>query len=158
MAKNKPTSFEELDLVELRRSAVEDFAVDITEKDNQKVVLAALLESGVKWADYVAQHPEVAAVVEAPANVVTAPNVPGESTVEPVEQGEIIVAQPVQPKAADQFLIKMTRDNPLFVTRGYKFTKEHPYALVKAKDVEYILQHEDGFRQAFPSELAEFYG
>lgn len=159
-----PTSFEHLDQKELYRSAIADFAVEVDEKDSAKVIRAALLEAGVEWADYVKQHPEVAPKKE-DTNVITSPNVPGESTqtpkpkpVEPQPEGNIITAQAPVAKPEDKFLIKMTRENVQYNTRGYKFTQEHPYALVAAKDAEYILSQEEGFRQAFPSELAEFYG
>lgn len=141
----KPTGFAELKIDELIRSAVEDFAVEAAPSDSRKKVLAALEEAGVTWSDYVAQHPEVApeeAVVEAK---------PDPNTV-------IRTAEPIATAPAEKYLVKMTRDNVLYETRGYRFTSAHPYALVEGEDLEYILAKEDGFRQAFPSELQEFYG
>jgi len=166
MSKENPTSFEDLETKELYRSAVEDFAaaVDEADKGKKKVLLAALVEAGVEWSDYVAQHPEV--VPEKPVYQPT-PNQTVE-TVEPLEgfpEEEVAVVQaPVQVQVQqpiaqnDQpYLIRMTRDNLVFETRGYRFTKDHPYALVSAKDAQFILSKEDGFRQAFPAELDEFY-
>lgn len=141
MTEKKPTRFEDLSTAELRRSAIEDFAVDVEPDANKKVVIAALAESGVGWSDYVAQHPEAAPVQE-------------ETTKETV----IRVKEEVVANPEEKFLVKMTRENPLYQTRGYTFTKEHPYQLVSSADVEYILSNEDGFRQAYPSELQEFYG
>lgn len=169
----KPTKFEDLDKKELYRSAVEDFAIDVTEeeKNSKKLLLAAFAENSIFWDDYVNQHPDVAP--DEPVEVVksNAPShgIVGEDTVtgyltpEPVEEEEgspvVHVAQPaVMGAPNDQYLIKMVRENPLYQTRGYEFTQEHPYALVRAVDAEWILENEDGFRQALPSELAEFYG
>lgn len=166
--KNLPTQFRELGVAELRRSAVEDFAVDVKSTDNKETALAALAEAGVTWADYVAQHPEVAPVVDkqkAPENVIKNPNATnpdnlsvGASVEEEVVVPVIRVQEPVTAAPTDKFLVKMTRDNPRFDTRGYTFTQTHPYALVDGSDLEYILTKEDGFRQALPSELQEFYG
>lgn len=63
-----------------------------------------------------------------------------------------------------EYLIKMTRANPYFevasvVSKGkvFRFTQEHPYAIMDARTAQYVLERETGFRQAFPDELAEFY-
>lgn len=179
-----PTSFEDLKPTELYRSALEDFALPVEEEDKnkKKVLLAAFVEGGVTWDDYVAQHPEVKPEPVAPvyepalANTVASSSQPLEpenkwDTSDPRYQGlpagaavapdtapPIAVAQPLVQNYDQPYLIKMTRDNPLFVVKGYRFTKEHPYAIVAAKDADYILTKEDGFRQATPSELREFYG
>jgi len=163
MTETKPAQFSDLGIKELRRSAVADFAVDIKPTDNKETVLAALTESGVTWTDYVKQHPEVAPEPE------PAPN-PGVVTAASINAPEAVVQEPAQPagrvrvqenpvtNANDTFLVKMTRENPLYETRGYRFTQAHPYALVSAKDAQYILSKEEGFRQAFPDELDEYYG
>ena len=54
-------------------------------------------------------------------------------------------------------LIKMERANTRYDIRGYTFTKEHPIRPVDEESAEYILEHEEGFRQARPSELEEYY-
>lgn len=157
---SNPTSFEDLKPAELYRSAVEDFAlvVDEADKTKKKVLLAAFLEGGIEWDDYVAQHPEVApepveepVVVDPTVSVVaTAPTL--------VDPTQVVVAQAPVFQPAATYLIKMERDNPLYETRGYKFTQENPYALMSAADADYVLSREDGFRQATPSELQEYYG
>jgi len=153
----KPTKFEDLKPTELYRSAIEDFALPVEESDKNKktVLLAAFVEGGVKWADYVAQHPEVAPDPEED-NVVVSQDVAPKAT--SVEEQRVIVAEPPQARTNDVFLIKMVRDNVLYETRGHRFTQQHPYALVSPEDAEFILTQEDGFRQATPGELAEFYG
>lgn len=162
-----PTKFEDLDAEELYRSALEDFALPVEEdeKDKKKVLLAAFVEGGVLWDDYVSQHPEVSPEPLPAANL----TVGGEVPVEPAEKWSkderyqeaapvIRTASPPVINPNEQWLIKMERKNPLFEVRGHRFTQENPYALVSPKDAQYILSKEDGFRQAFPDELEEFYG
>lgn len=161
MTTKLPTKFKDLGVKELRRSAIEDFAVEVDEKASPEEVILALTESGVTWADYVAQHPDVAPATPEPApvvvnNVITSADVAPSREEAPIAKEEIVVQEPLE-VGAKPYLIKMTRENPLFQTRGYTFTSSHPYQLVKAEDAEYVLQ-EDGFRQALPSELSEFYG
>ena len=48
MSKENPESFNDLLVEELRRTAIEDFAVDIKATDNKKTVIAALVEDGVE--------------------------------------------------------------------------------------------------------------
>lgn len=163
-------SFSELDQKELYRSAIEDFAVDVSEEDGKKVILAALLEAGIEWKDYLDQHPEFAEPGDAPENVITSPVIPGESqkpepdpkpTPEPVPSQESMVIRVKEEPVArpnEKYLVKMVRDNPLFEILGYRFTREHPYALVSPEDAQHILSKEVGFRQALPAELDEFYG
>jgi hypothetical protein len=154
MSKENPTSFNDLELDELRKTAIEDFAVDIKATDNKKTVLAALLEDGVKWEQYAtlkglntvksnAPAPPPVGVFEQPTPVADA-------------EVEIITAQPL-PKTEQKYLIRMDRENVRYDVRGHKFTKEHPYALVDPEDANYILEQEKGFRMATPRELEEFY-
>lgn len=176
---SKPKGFKDLTKDELIRSAVEDFAIDLSEEEasNKRAVLAAFLENSLVWEDYVAQHPEVApepVVVETPVQSITS-NAPshgviGEDTTTgylsggPNEEQVVVVApvavdEPVIPAVPDgKMILKMTRENPLYQTCGYTFTDEHPYALTTARDAMWILEHEEGFRQAYPQELIEFYG
>lgn len=155
MSEELPTGFGDLDRDELYRTAVADFAVDVDKEANADVIRAALLESGVEWAQYVEMHPEVApeppvketkAAKKAAAAKVVAPK--------PAKE-EVVVQQPLP--ASQPWLIKMVRENLLYETRGHRFTQEHPYALVDAEDAQFILDKEDGFRQAYPEELQEYY-
>lgn len=147
-------SFKDLDRDELYRSCIEDFAVDVEKDANKETLIAALVETGIDWNDYVTQHPE-AGDGEEETTVVTSEKVTGRKKKK--STGPINVAEPVV-KNEGQYLVKMVRENLLYETRGYRFTQEHPYALVEPDDAQYILSNEDGFRQAFPSELEEFYG
>lgn len=154
MSKEIPESFNDLTVDELRRTAVEDFAVDIKATDNKKTVLAALVEDGVEWSQYATLKgigvPEPEPVVEA------VPDVLVDTAPEP--EVEIITAATLAPSKVQKYLIRMERDNVRYDTRGYKFTQEHPYALVDVDDANYILEKEIGFRMATPRELEEFYG
>lgn len=58
----------------------------------------------------------------------------------------------------DVVLLKMERDNPRYDIRGYSFTQQNPFALVKDRDADFILSHNDGFKVASPREAKEFYG
>lgn len=55
-------------------------------------------------------------------------------------------------------LIKMTRRNPTFRFRGYKFTKEHPFVLMSDEDAIAIMMLESGFSKASVKEAEEYYG
>jgi hypothetical protein len=58
---------------------------------------------------------------------------------------------------ADLVLIKMTRLNASYEVRGYKFNREHPFALVKENDADYLIEVEGGFAMASPKEARAFY-
>lgn len=135
-----PTKFQDLPVAELRRSAVEDFAVEVSDSDPKIAVIQALEESGVKWGDYVKQHPEVVA----PAEPV-------------VEEVVVAVEAPTEPVADKNVLVRMDRDNPLFEIRGAVFTSTHPYALMTPEDASFTVNTERGFSIATPQEVAEFY-
>lgn len=148
-----PKGFNDLDVAELRRTAIEDFACDIEANANKKTVMAALTEDGVSWDQYAKlKGLNVIKAEPTPPPTVLVAEVP---VVE--QEVEIITAQPINPTATQKYLIRMDRDNVRFDIRGYKFTKEHPYALVDAKDVDAIVDGEKGFRMARPSEVEDFY-
>lgn len=153
MSKENPTSFEDVDVVELRKSAIEDFACDLKADANKKTVEAALLEDGITWEQYAELKgltPEPAPVLEAAPEVETA-----DAEVPNLADFEIITAEP--PAKTQKYLVRMERNNVRYDTRGYKFTQEHPYALVDPRDIDYVLESEIGFRMATPRELEEFY-
>lgn len=172
MSKEFPESFEDLDEKELFRTAVEDFAVDVSKDDKKKVLLAALVEANITWSDYVEQHPEFkpkapekpVTVVEDTEAVVTdrtpERNRGGVITAaqmnEPKEEVVIITQQELPVNRVEKHLIKMTRPNPLFEIHGHRFTKDNPYALVDPETANKILRV-DGFVLARPDEVAEFY-
>lgn len=162
-------SFDKLGLPELRRTAEEDFAVSLSddEKKSKKLILTALHESGVTFAQYLECNPDQKekfgivdeapqAEEKAPENVVTSAQATGTEAVE-------IVTKEERPNLTtnQQWLVKMERQNPLFEVHGpsgkmHKFTQDHPYVLMDAVDAEVVLR-EDGFRQAYPSEVSDYY-
>lgn len=153
-----PTSFADLSQEELYRSAVADFAVDVEKDANEETIRAALLESGVTWADYVKWHPEVLPVEE-PVQPVIGTQSMGK------KDAATNVAVPSRPvvdegqkfKADDSVLVKMTRENPYFEFAGYKFTQEQPFQIMDAETTNRILREEWGFSIARPDEAAEFF-
>ena len=172
-------SFEKLDRDELYRSAIEDFAVEVEEGANKKVILAALLESGVEWQDYVDQHPAAEELTDpddalkaaAAAGVIKSSNVAkpveaGLGQAEPdrrspeqiaADEAARVVVQAPLAQTQQKYLIKMDRENVLFQTRGHTFTQSNPYALMDAEDAQWVIDNEDGFRLAGPAELQEYY-
>jgi hypothetical protein len=162
MSKENPEKFADLDADLLYTSALEDFALPATEEDKgkKKALLALFTEYDIKWADYLARHPEIAppAEPEVPENVVTSTDVTGAPN-EPVEEVRIVTASAPKPNVKEKYLMKMVRDNPRIDFPGrVSFTQEHPYQLVDEEMADYLLTKETGFRQATPGELREFYG
>lgn len=156
----QPTSFKELDEVQLK-AATDYFGVDYG--DNVETARAALAEDNVTWEDYLdvfAPKPEVEKEVvdraKKPVNVVKSTDMDPKREVEEVTE---VITAPANPVLTQQgsYLIKMTRQNPYFEFKKYKFTQENPYAIMPPEDAQEILSTEEGFRQAFPAELQEFY-
>jgi hypothetical protein len=156
-----PTGFADLDAKELYRSLIEDFAVEVEEADKgkKKALLATFVEANLTWADYVAQHPEVAPVepVREPEPVRAGTAITSDS-LNPVEEPrvEIVTQRELPVNTVQKHLIKMTRKNPLFQIYGQTFTEKNPYALVDPATANKILR-EDGFELARPDEVEEFY-
>lgn len=154
--KKKPRSFEELNKEELVAAAL---SFGSSAEGTKAELKADLMDFGITWnmyekafgladADPVEQEEFVLPV---PLDL---------DDVEEVEETvtEIITAE-AQPRLApaDNYLIRMVRENPYFEFKSYKFTQEKPYAIMKADDAQVILESEEGFRQAFPAELSDFY-
>lgn len=157
-----PKNFKDLGVDELFRSAIEDFALPVEEEDRGKrdVLLAAFMEGGVSFEDYLEQHPEFREPVTSGPPVVELVEeefIEG-VTVVPEEQVVVRVAEPPKPTVKEKYLIKMVRENARFDVPGHSFTQNHPYALVDETTANYLLTKEEGFRQATPAELTEFYG
>lgn len=58
----------------------------------------------------------------------------------------------------DSVLVRMTRKNSTYEIRGYRFTQQHPYAMVAEEDAEFMIRKIGGFRPATGREIKEFYG
>lgn len=161
-----PKKFEDFKVGELRTIADQEFAVEVGDDATKAEVLAALVESGVTFDQYLALHPELTAVIAEEPKVVAVEETadPGVVTAtqmqaEPVqEEVRIVVKEETPLHTREEWLIKMDRENPLYEVRGQRFTQENPFALVSPEDAEYLLTKEKGFRQATPGELQQYYG
>lgn len=160
-----PTKFEDYKVAELRDIAENEFAVDIDPTANEAEVLAALLENGVTFDQHLDNHPEFKAVEDTKVEAAPENEAPGVVTAAQMQTPavenddvKIVVKEEVPLFSREEWLIKMVRANPLYEVRGHKFTQENPFALVTPADAEYLLTKEEGFRQATPSELQQYYG
>lgn len=126
----------------------EDFGTDADETLNEAQIIARLVEDGMtqELFDTFVEGRAAAEAAEAGA--------PQE--VESTEKTPKKRAKKEE-KQPEQVLLYMERENPTYRVRGYTFTREHPFALVKEKDADFITSHEEGFRYATPREAAEFY-
>lgn len=151
--------FDKLTHAELLRTANEDFAFELSdeEKKTKKLTLAAFAEADLKFSDYLKANPgEVEKYADELAEIAAKKGVKVTgNTRANVNKEDIVVDQ--GSRASQPWLIKMTRENPLYEVGRYRFTETHPYVLVEANDVDKVIA-EGGFRQATPSELTEYYG
>lgn len=147
-------SFEKMKRDELYDMATKNFAVDVSEIATKQQIIAALAESGVTW--------DMARTFDANAAAVAQEEVLEEASVITTaavkEVPVLVVERPVAPARPEVVVLRMDRENPTYQIRGYKFTRESPYAVVKSEDADFILSHEDGFKIASPREVQEYYG
>jgi hypothetical protein len=167
--KEDDMSFDKLPIGELRRLADDVYPVELSEEESKdkKKAAEALNAVGANWGQYLRLHApdDVKEKYAADLNAeldnenVTQPNVitSADVTGKVEETGEVRIITKEAPKVTEKYLVKMTRANPLFQVGPYKFTKEHPYALVEGSDLRKLLDEEEGFRQAYPDEIDEFY-
>lgn len=152
-------SFLGLKKEELETIASELATEEIPENANRKDIIDSLESEGINWQFY----KDAVNRGEATGFGNLAP-VKGEnekdfdnSAVNSQEEAknteEAASDEPEQPR----HLVKMTRKNFSFRARGYKFTREHPYALVKEEDVEHFVNERKGFALATPEEARRFY-
>jgi hypothetical protein len=130
-------SFDKMKVDELRAIA-NDFAVDIEPKDNRNVVISKMIDHGVTWSYY--------------QKSIGAENIAEATTETPTFD------DPVESDVEEKVLLKMTRNNGTFEVRGVKFTRANPYAIVRERDADFILEHYEGFSIASPKEVRAFYG
>lgn len=136
-------SFDTMKPDELMKVA-EAFGVDVPadQRKKKELIIAALTEEGVDYAQYLKfVKPEVVEVIEPPV-----------SNPEPVEKKVVRAAPPER-----QLLVKMERANIRFDVHGKTFTKEHPFVLCTEDEAQAIFDTEAGFRPATPREAQEYY-
>lgn len=146
-------SFEKMETDELRHVARELFAVEVGENAQRKTVLKALKDDGITFDMYVDDrkaHGEWAEKDEE--------RFFGSESAEEEDDDEPVTATSAVEVEEEVVLIKMVRANPSFATRGYRFTREHPFAPVKESDVDYFTEYLGGFVPATPKQIKEYYG
>lgn len=128
-------SFETMKVAELREVA-DAFGVDRSEAKTKKLLIAALAEEGVTYAQYAKF-----------------------SDAETVEDEETPAPAPVKKAAAGpEILVKMNRANPTYEIKGYRFTQDHPYIAMSQDAAQEIFDYDPrGFSIATPKEVQEYY-
>lgn len=135
----------------------EAFAVEVKEDANRPEIIEALKENGVDWKTFKDSLNQKAVDVD-----VELPEEDEETVSAPVEPAAVVSKEVDQEKvvkrsAETRHVVKMTRKNASYSTRGYKWTKEHPYALVREADVDFFVNELKGFSLATPKEVASYY-
>jgi hypothetical protein len=116
----------------------ENFGVDIDENASKLEMVAELAENGVTW-EMAKQFDEEVAAKDA--------EIRADAEAEEVRNRE----------ESDKHLLLMTRANRSFEIRGYRFTADHPFALVDEENAAWIAENIEGFRYATPREVQEYY-
>ena len=138
-------SFNDMNNDELLAVA-EQFAVDgVSNRQKKETILKKIEEDGVTFEMWRSLQEEIEDEQEDLAELDQTPlNEP--------------VTEEAEGDGQEEILVKMTRRNKTYEVRGYRFTQQHPYALVKEEDADYLIEFGGGFRQASPKEAREFYG
>lgn len=131
----------------------EEFAVEWTTEDPTKEqMIKDLEEEGVTWKMYKAAFPDPTDEPE-----------PEEVQEPEPEDADDDIEEEEQPQASRRFtrssevLVKMTRENGTYEVRGYKFTRSHPFLVVKSADADFLVEELGGFKIASPREAEEYY-
>lgn len=92
------------------------------------------------------------------AELINSMRAPAEEVEEaPLDLDEVPAEEPEEDEDEELVLIRMTRTNGTYQIRGYTFKRDHPFALVKEKDADYLVEIDGGFRMASPKEAREYY-
>lgn len=157
-------SFEDFKPAELKAIA-EEFVLDV-DLDDEEAVRGAVegldtdevALSFPKFADRLAtpdEEEESALVTSDATPKKTAKKAPAKKTV--AKKAAAPKAEPKTVVPDDRTLLKMTRNNPVYEVRGYRFTRAMPYVFVKTEDVDFLIEVEGGFTVAKPSEVESFF-
>lgn len=140
-------AFKDLELKDLLLTA-EFFGVEVvfpedlkTASAQKKFTIAALVEDGVSFEDYTKAFVREETVLD----------VDGRDLVQPVRGNKLV-------DPSEGVLLKMERENGTYEVRGYRFTREHPFAIVTEEDANFICSNIDGFKIALPAEAKAYYG
>lgn len=136
-------SFEDLKKDELLE-AVEIFGTDVRPSATKADIIAALLEDGIDYDTYTKFKAKDDDEDDSDSDDESEDEKPAKAAKKEEDEEPVV-------------LVRMTRGNGTFEVRGYRFTREHPYALVKESDADYLFDEIGGFRVATPREAKEFY-
>lgn len=150
-------SFRNLKVDELK-SVADFFVVDVEVADEEhgptKKELIAALSAGkepVTWE----QYNEIYLVAQAEKSADELPeNAEAEVQAREAEKKAKGQEPPVLEKPV---VVKFEGKNPRLDIVGLTFTKQHPFASVDEETAVYLVQKQNGFRVALPSEVAEYY-
>ena len=132
-------SFETLKKAELLQAA-DQFGVELDDTDTRPQIIAKLATDGVTWELYKKDFPDVEDQPDAEEDV-------------PVQAKVKAKEVPTGPLV----LLKMSRANPTYEVRGYRFTRENPFLPVTEEAADWILDNVEGFSIASPAAAREFY-
>jgi hypothetical protein len=133
--------------------AAQMFGVDYEESWGKSAFVAAFLEEGVTYDQYV----KLKKIMEDAADK---DHVDEES--ESFEEESSSSEDKSEgfsdvPAVKDKVLVKMERENPHYIINGMVFTKDNPFALATEEQYEEIVKREKGFRLATQEEAKAFY-
>lgn len=134
-------SFQSLKVTELK-SVAEGFGVDLDGVKGKDAIIEALEEEGVTYDLYQrfneVEKDDFSDMIEA----------------EYVSSG----AQSfLEVDSQNTVLIKMERQNGMYQTAGFTFTRDHPFVAMTESQAQLIFDTETGFRMATPKEIQDYY-
>jgi hypothetical protein len=132
------------------RTVAETFGVELDGRWKEKRIVEELLAEGITWDMWTESN---AAFIP---ELIDEVHDLKEDDPEPEPEPVVDTTERFNSKNAVE-LLKMERWNPQYNILGYKFTREHPFMLMKPEDAMWIMAHEEGFRLATPEEAKEFY-
>lgn len=137
------SQFSTLTVPELKAVA-EQFGVEVSDDLKKPQLIERIEADGVTYPMYKQQM-----VIEAEAE---------EETILALLDETPLEEEPAKDVEDDEdvSLIKMTRKNGTYEVRGYRFTRDNPFALVSDEDAEFLVET-GGFRPASKKEFLEYY-
>jgi len=132
---------ENLSLEQLKEVAAA-FGTEVAPSAKEKGYRKALEEDGISWPMVARDFPQF---------------VPVEEEVEVAPGGAVAINSTRNIAEERPILIRMVRKNPTYEVRGYRFTQDQPFVPVTEEDADWLMENEEGFRQASPSEAREFF-
>lgn len=159
-------SFEDFNKNELKQIA-DEFVLDV-DADNEAELRAAVegldaeevALSFPKWADRLVDEEDEEETALVTSESTPAKGRPAKKAAAKKATAKKTVAPKAEPKTVvpdTNTLLKMTRNNPVYEVRGYRFTRAMPYVFVKNEDVDFLIEVEGGFTVAKPSEVESFF-